>query len=254
MLRALLQPQGFRVVPKRLNQFKASYLDQKRPANYEPLTVISLLNHTALHYPTKMAYVHGNVKATWKELHERVKRFSSALVKLGVVEGDVVSIIAPNTPSIFEAHFAVPGCPGAVLHTINTRLDAATIAFQLNHAKTKVFMVDSEFGQLAKEALSLLPKDLKQPIVIDIHDPEYKPAAPAILCGDGKIKYEDFIARGDLDDLYQPEDEWDAIGLSYTSGAIDCPTSFHSSYQPFIQLNLTDRLRPFKILFSSTPS
>ena len=178
---------------RNFSKFKASFLDLKRPANYEPLSVISLLNHTALHYPNTTAYVHGDIKLTWSQIYIRICKFADALSKLGVSEGDVVSIIAPNTPSIFEAHFAIPGCKGAVIHTINTRLDATTIAFQINHAKTKVLLVDSEFGknyflkklkliqlnyfftgQLINDSLALLPKETEKPILIDIVDPEFK--------------------------------------------------------------------------------
>jgi len=133
---------------RNLNQFKASFLEAKRPANYEQLSVISLLNHSALHYPNKIAYVHGSLSSTWQNTQRRIRKFSDSLSKLGITEGDVVSIVAPNTPSIFEAHFAIPGCKGAVIHTINTRLDATTMAFQINHAKSKVVMVDSEFGKI----------------------------------------------------------------------------------------------------------
>ena len=174
------------------------------------------------HHYIIAAYVHGSCTATWGEVYTRIKKFSSALVKIGVNEGDVVSIIAPNTPSIFEAHFAVPGCRG-VLHTINTRLDAKTIAFQLNHAETKVLMVDTEFGKLVKDALELLPAEMSRPLIIDIQDPEFTDDCGE-LCGDGVIKYEEFLASGDDGrELLKPNDEWDAIGLSYTSGSTGNP-------------------------------
>ena len=173
-IRSKITPSINSLITKRFNQFKAPFLEKKREGNYQPLSIISLLNASALHYPSKIAYVHGDQNpVTWGTVASRIRRFSSALSGLGVREGDVVSIIAPNSPSIFEAHFSIPGCNGAVIHTVNTRLDAVTIAFQLKHSKAKVLIVDAEFGSLAKEAIKLLPKEVELPIIIDVLDPEY---------------------------------------------------------------------------------
>ena len=196
-----------------------------RKANYVPLSVVSLLKHAATNYPNKLAYVHGEIKATWSDTYVRIKKLSSALAKVGVGRGDVVSIVAPNTPSMFEAHFAVPGCNGAVLHTVNTRLDHRTIAFQINHAQTKVLIVDSEFGQLVRDALSLLPSENSTPLIVDIQDPEFDDSNKSVLCGNGNIMFEEFLGAGDHEnvELSKPNDEFDAIGLNYTSGSTGDP-------------------------------
>ena len=205
-------------------RFDAAFL-RRREANYVPLSVLSFLEHSASNYPNKLAYVHGQIHATWSETYSRIKKFSSALSKLGITQGDVVSVVAPNTPTIFEAHFAVPGCNGAILHTVNTRLDPKTIAFQLNHAQTKVLIVDSEFGQLVKDALALLPPENPKPQIIDVQDPEFDDVHKSTLCGNGSIKFEEFLDTGKNHglELSRPDDEFDAIAISYTSGSTGNP-------------------------------
>ena len=155
------------------NEFNAPHL-AKRSANYAPLSPISLFNKTVLQYPNVASYVHGSTTRTWREVDERVKRFTSALRELDIRKNDVVSIIAPNSPSIFEAHFAVPSA-GAVLHCINTRLDPETIAFQLTFSKTKVILVDSEFTNVVEDALGIMGDAARGMVVVQIFDDCYLP-------------------------------------------------------------------------------
>jgi fatty-acyl-CoA synthase len=163
-------------VTKRCNQFLARFLE-KRQANYTQLSPISQLKNTLFQYPNVICYVHGDISRTWSQVGERVKRFAGALESSGIRKNDVVSIIAPNSPSIFEAHFAVPST-GAVLHSINTRSDPTTIAFQLRHAQSKVLIVDSEHTEVIKSALDILasedkPLTSKMKIIQVFDDPEF---------------------------------------------------------------------------------
>jgi fatty-acyl-CoA synthase len=201
--------------------FDASYL-QKCAANYVQLTPISFIERAALQYPKQLAYIHGkSYSVTWEETYLRVRKWASALYKQNIRKNDVISIIAPNTPSIFEAHFAIPGVSG-VIHTINTRLDAKTIAFQLDHGSSKFLFVDTEFTTVISEALNILKaKGSKIPLVIYIHDKEYKTKNSEESNG---INLEEFIASGDDNfALHHPADEWDAISLNYTSGTTGNP-------------------------------
>lgn len=213
-----------RSTTKRLIQssaFDATYL-QKSAANYAPLTPVSFIERAALQYPKQLAYVHGkSYSVTWEETYLRVKKWASALYKQNIRKNDVISIIAANSPSIFEAHFAIPGVSG-VIHTINTRLDANTIAFQLQHGNSKILFVDTEFTTLISEALHILKdKGSKIPLVVYIHDKEYK-TKNAIE--DNGVNLEDFIGSGDANFvLHRPADEWDAIALNYTSGTTGNP-------------------------------
>ena len=205
------------------SSFDANYLN-KCEANYSQLSPISFIERSAEQYPTVVAYVNGNESTTWSNVYNTSRKLASSLIKLGIKKNDVVSIIAPNSPSIFECHFGVPGS-GAVLHTINTRLDAKTIAFQLNHCKAKVLFVDSEFSKLTQDAINILKnttKDYPLPYIIDIHDKEYKSNLPITKIGN--IDYNSFIENGDKNfNLIRPNDEWDAIALNYTSGTTGDP-------------------------------
>ncbi|WP_457793953.1 AMP-binding protein, partial [Acinetobacter baumannii] len=141
----------------------------------------------------------------------------SQLQQLGITKNDTVSVLLPNVPAMIEAHFAVP-MAGAVLNTLNTRLDAKTIAFMLEHAETKVLLVDPEFVNLAREALSLIPN--QHIIVIDVADEEYEGENQFL----GSFEYEEWIAQGDANfEWHLPQDEWDAISLNYTSGTTGNP-------------------------------
>jgi fatty-acyl-CoA synthase len=185
------------------------------PANYAPLTPISFLARTAGVYPGHTSVVHGDTRHTWAETYTRCRRLASALAKRGVGRGDTVSIIAPNVPAIYEASFGVPML-GAVLNTINTRLDARTIAFILEHCEARVLITDREFSSTVAAALGELERP---PLVIDIDDPM---APPGELLGE--LTYEDFLAEGDPEfDWIPPDDEWRAISLNYTSGTTGDP-------------------------------
>jgi fatty-acyl-CoA synthase len=187
----------------------------KTQANHAPLTPLTFLERAAYVNPDRVSVVHGAVRFTWKETYARCRRLASALAKHGIGKNDTVSVMLPNTPPMYEAHFGVPMC-GAVLNTLNTRLDAATIAFMLRHAETKVLITDREFSPVVGMALAML--DTK-PLVIDVDDPAYE--GGALL---GTIDYETFLASGDPAYAWQnPGDEWDAISLNYTSGTTGDP-------------------------------
>jgi len=193
----------------------------KNPANYQPLTPISYLERAAKVFPDHVAIIHGRQRTDYRTFWRRSLKLASALSKNGVGRGDTVTVMLSNTPPMLEAHFAVPMVK-AVLHCLNTRLDAAIIAFQLNHAGTKVLIVDREFSGVVKEALSLASV---RPLVIDFDDPEYGADAPYPKGENiGTIDYEDFVSTGDEDFAWSmPDDEWDAISLNYTSGTTGNP-------------------------------
>ncbi|WP_395686499.1 acyl-CoA synthetase [Aestuariivirga sp.] len=189
----------------------------KNPANYQPLTPLSFLARSAAVYPDHPAIIHGRQKLSYAAFYARSRKLASALAKAGLRKGETVSVLLANTPAMLECHYGVP-MMGAVLNTLNTRLDAATIAFSLGHAEAKVLVVDSEFAKLAAEALALMPAP--HPIVIDYVDPEY-PVEGARL---GAIDYEQFLASGDETfEWLWPDDEWEAISLNYTSGTTGNP-------------------------------
>jgi fatty-acyl-CoA synthase len=187
----------------------------KNPANFSPLTPLTFIERAAYVHPNRLAVVHGIRKFTWQETYARCRRLASALARHGIRKNDTVSVMLPNTPPMYEAHFGVPMC-GAVLNALNTRLDAETIAFMLRHAETKVLITDREFSPVMEKALAWL--DAK-PFVIDVDDPAYDGGKRV-----GSTEYESFIAGGDPEYAWQnPSDEWDAIGLSYTSGTTGDP-------------------------------
>jgi fatty-acyl-CoA synthase len=188
---------------------------QRRPANFRPMTPIQFLRRAADVFPDRTAVIHGDIKYTWRENYRRCLRLASALRRSGIDTGDIVAILSPNTPSMLEAHFGVP-MAGAVLNTLNTRLDAAAIAFILEHSETKAFLVDRQLSGVAKEALS---KMKSRPLVVDIDD-VYAESGELI----GDCNYEQLLARGDGDDTIEwPADEFDAITLNYTSGTTGNP-------------------------------
>ncbi|MEI7968729.1 MAG: acyl-CoA synthetase [Betaproteobacteria bacterium] len=187
----------------------------KNPANHVPLTPVSYLARAADVFPDRLAVVHGERRFTWGEVRERVGRLASALARRGVAAGDTVAIMAPNTPPMIEAHFAVP-LTGGVLNALNTRLDAAALAFMLDHGGAKVLLTDREFSTVISAAL-LLARN--RPLVIDLDDP-LAPQGELI----GEMEYEAFLATGDASAAPPgPADEWDAIALSYTSGTTGNP-------------------------------
>jgi 3-(methylthio)propionyl---CoA ligase len=187
----------------------------KGPANYAPLTPIGFLERAAAIYPEKTAVIHGDTRFSYREFYKRARRLASALVSRGIGYGDTVSVMAFNVPAMLEAHYGVP-MTGAVLNTLNIRLDAAAIAFILDHAETKVLITDREFSQTIKAALDLANV---KPLVIDIDDQLHE--GGELL---GQMSYEAFIAGGDPNFAWSPpEDEWHAISLNYTSGTTGNP-------------------------------
>ncbi len=187
----------------------------KNDANHQALSPLSFLRRTATVFPDHTAVIHGQQRYTYREFYERACRLGSALKARGIGLGHTVAMICPNIPPMLEAHYGVPMI-GAVINTINYRLDAAAIAFILDHGEAKVVIVDKEFSALAKEALSLCET---KPLVIGVDDPEY-PGGELI----GEMDYEAFIADGDPDlDWSLPVDEWQAIALNYTSGTTGNP-------------------------------
>ena len=189
----------------------------KNNANFVPLTPISFLERAKDIYPNYEALIYEDKKYTWSEIYKRCTKFASALEKIGIGDGDTVSVMAFNTPEIFEAHYSVPMC-GAVLNTINTRLDAKTVAYILDHSDAKVLIVDRQLHSIIEKALTI---SKTKPIIIDIQD---NFADQSSLKKIGEKEYENFLSTGD--DNYQwkfPKDEWKAISLSYTSGTTGNP-------------------------------
>ena len=188
----------------------------KNPANSQVLTPLSFLERTALVSPNHTAIIHGNARVTYSEFYDRARRLGSALAMRYIGPGDTVSVMLANTPPMLEAHYGV-AMTGAVLHTINTRLDAAIIAFQLDHANTKILITDREFSPVMKEALALCQA---KPLIIDYNDPEF-PQTGEALSG---LDYEAFVAKGDPNFKWRwPADEWESISLNYTSGTTGNP-------------------------------
>lgn len=193
----------------------------KCAANYQPLSPIGFLERTAMTFPDQLAVVHGNISYTYRDFWRRCKQLAAALHQQGLGKGDTVSVMLSNTPPMLEAHYGVPMAK-AVLHSINTRLDAASIAFQLDHAETKLLIVDREFADVTAKALSLAKV---KPIVIDYDDTEYPLDAPQPKGAKiGTLDYETFVSGGDPNFIWlQPDDEWDALSLNYSSGTTGDP-------------------------------
>jgi fatty-acyl-CoA synthase len=193
----------------------------KNAANHQPLTPLTYLERAAKTYPDHIAIIHGRQRMDYRTFWRRSLQLASALHKRGIGKGDTVTVMLSNTPPMLEAHFGVP-MTKAVLHSLNTRLDAAVIAFQLDHAETKVLIVDREFAGVVKQALA---QTKVKPLVIDYDDPDYATDAPYPK-GEriGTSDYEAFVAEGDEDFAWSmPDDEWDAISLNYTSGTTGNP-------------------------------
>ena len=189
---------------------------EKNSANFAALSPLSFIERSASVYPTRPSVVHGTRHFTWAETYVRCRRLASALSQRGIGKRDTVAVMLPNVPAMFEAHFGVP-MVGAVLNTLNTRLDAEAIAFMLAHGEARVVLTDPEFAGVIGQALDML--EGPKPLVIDVLDPEY-PGTDRL----GEIEYEEFIADGKADFVWQPpEDEWDAIALNYTSGTTGNP-------------------------------
>jgi fatty-acyl-CoA synthase len=189
----------------------------KNAANFQPLTPLSFLQRSAAVYPDQLAIIHGNARVTYAQFYGRCRQLGSALAKAGIGKGDTVSVLLANTPAMLECHYGVP-MAGGVLNTLNTRLDAATIAFSLSHAEARILIVDKEFSKLAKDALAVMKST--HPVVIDYVDPEFAVDGDRV----GSIDYEAFVSAGDPGFPWAwPADEWDAISLNYTSGTTGNP-------------------------------
>jgi fatty-acyl-CoA synthase len=188
----------------------------RNPANFQPLTPLTFLERAAAVFSDHTAIIHGPLRRSYAEFYARARQLASSLARRGIKRGDTVSVLLANTPAMLECHYGVP-MTAAVLNTINTRLDAATVAFQIDHAESKVLIADREFSKLAKEALALAKG---KPLVVDYDDPEFTGAGERL----GGVDYEDFLAAGDADFAWKmPDDEWDAISLNYTSGTTGDP-------------------------------
>jgi fatty-acyl-CoA synthase len=188
----------------------------RNPANFVALTPLSFIERSAAVYPDYPAVVHGAIRRTWAQTYARSRQLASALAQRGLGAGDTVAVMLPNIPAMVEAHFGVP-MSGAVLNTLNTRLDAQTLAFMLNHGEAKAVLVDREFAAIIRFALAMVERPI---LVIDVDDPEYHGAGARV----GEIEYEDFIAAGDPEFAWlRPADEWQAICLNYTSGTTGNP-------------------------------
>ncbi len=188
----------------------------RNPANFQPLTPLSFLERSAQVYPERTAIIHGPMRRTYRDFYARSKRLASALAARGIGRGDTVAVMLANTPAMLECHYGVP-MTGAVLNTLNTRLDAAIIAFSLDHGDAKVVIIDREFAKTMRPALEMAKV---KPFVIDYDDPEYAGDGELL----GSIEYEDFVSGGSPDfERVAPNDEWDAISLNYTSGTTGNP-------------------------------
>ncbi|HZZ91876.1 MAG TPA: acyl-CoA synthetase [Usitatibacter sp.] len=187
----------------------------RNEANYTPLTPVSFLAKAAAVYPARTAVIHGPVRRDWRDTYSRCRRLASSLEMRGVRRGDTVAAMLPNIPAMMELHFG-PAMLGAVLNTLNTRLDAEALAFMLDHAEAKVLFTDREFSPVVRKALALAKV---KPFVVDVDD-------PACESGEllGEIEYEEFVRQGDPEYAWShPPDEWDAITLNYTSGTTGNP-------------------------------
>ena len=187
----------------------------RNEANYTPLSPLSFLRKAAETYPQRISILHGAQRFRWAETYERCRRLASALAARGIGKDDVVAIMAPNIPAMYEVHFAVP-MTGGVLNTLNIRLDPPALAYCLRHGEAKILLCDSEFSAPIAEALKLLDNP---PLVIDICDSQ-GPGGERI----GETEYEEFLGTGDPEFIWHlPGDEWDAISLNYTSGTTGNP-------------------------------
>jgi fatty-acyl-CoA synthase len=188
---------------------------EKTEANYTPLTPLSLIARSAYVYPARPAVVYGERTLTWAEVYARCRRLASALAQHGIGAGDTVAAMLPNVPAMYEAHFGV-AMAGAVLNTLNTRLDAASIAFMLEHAEAKVLLTDPEFSPIVENALARVRT---RPLVIEVEDAAFTGGKRL-----GSVEYEAFLSGGDpAFEWRHPADEWDAISLNYTSGTTGDP-------------------------------
>ena len=191
----------------------------KNHANFTPLSPLSFLQRSAEVYPNRLSIIHGSKKYTWSDTFKRSKQLASALTKKGVGKGDTVAVLCFNTPEIYEAHYGIPMI-GAIINTINIRLDVDTISYILEHGEAKVVITDNELSPTIKEVFN---KIKTKPLVIDIDDElaNHPEGAGENL---GSLNYEEFLKTGDENFEWSlPEDEWDSLALNYTSGTTGLP-------------------------------
>ena len=193
---------------------------ERNSANFTPITPLLFLERSAEIYPNRLAVIHGQLRQTWQQTYDRWRSLASALSKHGIGLGDTVAVLLPNTPPMVEAHFGIP-MVGAVLNSLNTRLDPETIAFMLNHGEAKVVIVDPEFSGTMKKALEIAKKESgREFLVIDVEEKEFDIPGEKL----GKLTYEQLLAEGNPQYEWQvPVDEWQAICLNYTSGTTGNP-------------------------------
>jgi fatty-acyl-CoA synthase len=222
----------------------------KTPANFVPLTPLSFLARTAAVYPDHISAVYEGRVFTWSQTYARCRRFASFLAARNIGSGDTVAAMLPNIPAMNEVHFAVP-MAGAVLNALNIRLDASSIAFQLDHGGAKIILVDPEFAGVIAEALTLMtgPK----PFVIDVDDAAFAGGKRI-----GELEYEDALSQGDENFTARPpQDEWDAIALSYTSGTTGNPkgvvTHHRGAYLNAVSNILAANLGPHPVYLWTLP-
>src|SRR6266850_1074995 len=206
--------------PSKLNANSYETDLDRTPANYQPLTPVTFLQRAASVHPEIVAIIHGKSRIHYAEFYMRSRRLASALAREGVGKGDTVSVLLANTPAMLEAHHGVP-MTGGVLNALNTRLDAPSIAFMLDHADAKVFIVDREYAKTANAALDLAKV---RPLLVLYDDPEFPPTGEAAGQFEGALDYEEFVLSGDPEFQWvMPDDEWNAISLNYTSGTTGNP-------------------------------
>ena len=187
----------------------------RNTVNHVALSPLSFIERTAAIYPNYPAVVHGAIRRTWEQTYTRCRKLASALAGRGIGKDDTVAVMLPNIPEMLELHFAVPMI-GAVINTLNVRLDAEAISFMLQHGEAKVLIADREFCEVAQTACRMLENP---PLIIDVNDPEYGEGSAV-----SELDYEAFLAEGDPDFAWQwPDDEWQAIALNYTSGTTGNP-------------------------------
>ncbi len=188
----------------------------RNEANFVPLSPLTFIERSAFVYPKRIAVIQGARQYTWAETYTRCRQLASALSRMGIGKGDTVAVMLPNVAAMFEVHFGVP-MAGAVLNTLNTRLDAETVAFMLAHSEAKVLITDPEYSVIVRGALDLM--EGAKPLIIDATDPDFTGGECL-----GEQTYETFIAGGDPHYAWSlPKDEWDAISLNYTSGTTGNP-------------------------------